>query len=183
MKILYKILYIFIFLNLPAFGLTLDEQSRISNEAKVLCTSLNNYCSVRYFTSNIPQGYTTYDHTINLSTGLTNYLDYNETRAVVLHEVGHVVLNHYQKQDKFLVTWNLNMNELKLFRHSNEYAADEFATRYVLLLNQQNYLPQALTKLTASTKINLSSPTHPSTYDRIKRINLIKTNNYKKLMR
>lgn len=166
-----------------AYGITLDEQIKISNEAKALCTSFNNYCSIRYFESYVPQGYTSYDHSINLSTGLTNYLDYNETRAVVLHEVGHVVLNHYKKQDKFLASWNLNMNELKSFRHSNEFSADEFATRYVLLLNQQNYLPQALTKLTAPSKMNTSTSTHPSTNDRIKQINSIKTNSYKDLLK
>lgn len=165
------------------YGITLDEQIKISNEAKVLCTSLNNYCSVRFFESYVPQGYTSYDHTIHLSTGLTNYLDYNETRAVVLHEVGHVVLNHYKKQDKFLQTWNLNTRELQSFRHSNEYAADEFATKYILLLHQQNYLSQALTKLTAPTKMNLATMTHPSTNDRIKQINSIKINNYKELLK
>ena len=72
---------------------------------------------------------------------------------------------------------------IKSFRHSNEYSADEFATRYVLLLNQQNYLPQALTKLTAPSKMNLSTATHPSTNDRIKQINSIKTNSYKDLLK
>lgn len=164
-------------------AITLDEQIKLSNEAKALCTSLNNYCSIRYFESYVPQGYTTYDHSIHLSTGLTNYLDYNETRAVVLHEIGHIVLKHYEKQDKFLKTWNLNQKELQTFRHRNEYAADEFGIRYVNLLHQQEYMSQALTKLTAPTKMNLATKSHPSTNDRIKQIKSIKLNNYKELLK
>lgn len=165
------------------YGITLDEQIKISNEAKALCTSFNNYCSVRYFESYVPQGYTSYDHSINLSTGLTNYLDYNETRAVVLHEVGHVVLNHYKKQDKFLASWNLDQKELIKFRNSQEFAADEFATRYCLITNTPNNLPQALTRLTAPSKMNTTTVTHPSTNSRIERMKVIEFNYYRNLLK
>lgn len=152
-------------------AITLDEQIKIRQEAQAICYSLHKPCSVSYFESYIPQGYTTYTGDIKLSTGLTNYLNYDETRAVVLHEIGHHVLNHYRKQDKFLLNWNLSQKELQAFRHNNEFEADMFATKYYKIIKQKNYLPQALTKLTAPDKLNLSTTTHPSTNQRIERIN------------
>lgn len=153
-------------------AITLDEQIKIKQEAETLCTNFKDVCSVKFPMSHIPQGYTTYQGDIILTTGLINYLSYDEVRAVVLHEVGHRVLKHYQKQDKFLQKWNLSQKELQIFRHSNEFEADLFATKYYKLLSQKNYLPQALTKLTAPDKMDLSTTTHPSTNSRIERIKI-----------
>ena len=80
-----------------ANAITLDEQIKIKSELELICTSYKTTCNVRYIDSYIPQAYTTYHGNIVLSSGLTNYLSYNEIRAVGLHEVGHRVLNHYQK--------------------------------------------------------------------------------------
>ena len=105
-------------------------------------------------------------------------LSYNEIRAVGLHEVGHRVLNHYQKQDKFLKNWNFDRNELKNFRYNNEFTADLFATLYFKQTKQKNYLPEALLKLTAPDKINISTSSHPSTRIRIEKINQIEKEIY-----
>ena len=160
-----------------ANAITLDEQIKIKSELELICTSYKTTCNVRYTDSYIPQAYTTYHGNIVLSSGLTNYLSYNEIRAVGLHEVGHRVLNHYQKQDKFLKNWNFDRNELKNFRYNNEFTADLFATLYYKQTKQKNYLPEALLKLTAPDKINISTSSHPSTRIRIEKINQIEKGN------
>lgn len=182
MKILYKILYIFILLNLPAFGLTIDEQIKISNEATAICKLYNKPCVVQYSNQNKINGYTTRQGIIVLTSGLTNKLNYNEVRAVALHEVGHNVLDHYKRIDEFMDTWNLSKGTLVKFRHKMEYEADLFATSYFLYNKEYNYLPEALMKI--DPKLT-ASQTHPSTPDRIykmKQINLIKVNNYKRIV-
>lgn len=168
---------------LACSAITLDEQLKIKQEAESICVSLKDSCTVKFPLSYIPQGYTTYQGEIILSTGLTNYLSYEEVRAVALHEVGHRVLKHYKQQDRFLKTWNLDTKKLQSFRHKNEFAADEFATRYCLITNTPNNLPQALTRLTASSKMNMTTITHPSTNSRIERIKVIEFNYYRNLLK
>lgn len=165
------------------YGITLDEQLKIKQEAESICISLKDSCTVKFPISYIPQGYTTYQGEIILSTGLTDYLSYEEVRAVALHEVGHRVLKHYKQQDIFLKTWNLDTKKLQSFRHKNEFAADEFATKYTLITNTSNNLPQALTRLTAPNKMNMTTVTHPSTNSRIERIKVIEFNYYRNLLK
>lgn len=182
-----KIILIFSILilinNNLVYGITLDEQLKIKQEAESICISLKDSCTVKFPISYIPQGYATYKGEIILSTGLTDYLSYEEVRAVALHEVGHRVLKHYKQQDKFLKSWNLDQKELIKFRNSQEFAADEFATRYCLITNTPNNLPQALTRLTAPSKMNASSVTHPSTNSRIEKIKIIEFNYYRNLLK
>ena len=164
-------------------AITIDEQLKIKQEAESICTSLKDSCVVKFPVSYIPQGYTTYQGEIILTSGLTNYLSYEEVRAVTLHEVGHRVLKHYKQQDKFLKYWNLNVKELQSFRHKNEFAADEFATKYFLITGTPNNLPQALTRLTAPTKMNMTTLTHPSTNSRIEKMKVIEFNYYRNLLK
>lgn len=164
-------------------AITLDEQLKIKQEAESICVSLKDSCTVKFPSSYIPQGYTTYQGEIILTTGLTDYLSYKEVRAVALHEVGHRVLKHYKQQDKFLKFWNLDQKELIKFRNSQEFAADEFATRYCLITNTPNSLPQALTRLTAPSKMNTTTVTHPSTNSRIERMKVIEFNYYRNLLK
>lgn len=165
------------------YGITLDEQLKIKQEAESICTSLKDSCIVKFPISYIPQGYTTYQGEIILTTGLTDYLSYEEVRAVALHEVGHRVLKHYKQQDKFLKNWNLDQKELIKFRNSQEFKADEFATNYCLITNTPNNLPQALTRLTAPSKMNTTTITHPSTNSRIEKMKAIEFNYYRNLLK
>lgn len=164
-------------------AITLDEQIKIKQEAETVCRNFKAVCSVKFPMSYIPQGYTTYQGDIILTTGLINYLSYDEVRAVALHEVGHRVLKHYQKQDKFLKSWNLDTNELARFRNKQEFEADEFVTLYNLLINTPNHLPQALTRLTVPSKMNISTSSHPSTNDRIERVKRIEFNYYRNILK
>lgn len=164
-------------------AITIDEQLKIKQEAESICTSLKDSCVVKFPVSYIPQGYTTYQGEIILTTGLTDYLSFEEVRAVALHEVGHRVLKHYKQQDKFLKYWNLDPKELVRFRNTQEFEADEFATRYNLMLGTPNNLPQALTRLTAPSKMNTTTTTHPSTNSRIERMKVIEFNYYRNLLK
>lgn len=154
-------------------AITLNEQIQLKSELELVCQSYKTDCNVRYIDSYIPQAYTTYHGNIVFTTGLTNYLSYQELRAVGMHEVGHRVLKHYQKIDKFLDKWNFDLKVLQEFRNNGEYQADLFATLYFKQINQKNHLPEALIKLTAPDKLNVTTRTHPSTNSRINKIKTI----------
>ena len=160
---------------------TADEDIKLQSELQSICNSYKNPCVINLTLSNEIQGYTTYKGEIILTKGLRRVLTYNEIKAVGLHEIGHHVLQHYKKQDKFIATHiNPSVKELREFRHTNEIQADAYATLYYSLRNEHNYLPEALKKLTASDKLHTETITHPSTY---KRIQIIKEyqSNYERL--
>lgn len=160
---------------------TADEDIKLQSELQSICNSYKNPCIINLTPSNDIQGYTTYKGEIVLTKGLRRVLTYNEVKAVGLHEIGHHVLQHYKKQDKFIATHiNPSVKELREFRHANELQADAYATYYYSLQNEHNYLLEALKKLTASDKLHTETITHPSTY---KRIQIIKEyqSNYERL--
>lgn len=160
---------------------TADEDIKLQSELQSICNSYKNPCVINLTLSNEIQGYTTYKGEIILTKGLRRVLTYNEVKAVGLHEIGHHVLQHYKKQDKFIATHiNPSVKELREFRHANEIQADAYATLYYLLRNEHNYLPEALKKLTASDKLHTETMTHPSTYKRIQIIEEYQ-NNYERL--
>lgn len=147
---------------------TLDEDIKLQSELQVICNYHKNPCKIQLSPSNLTQGYTTYKGEIVLTQGLRTVLTYNEAKAVGLHEIGHHILQHHNRQYIFLTTHtNPTKQELKDFRHKNELQADAFATYYYLLKNEYNYLPEALKKLTSKDKLHQETLTHPSTYRRV----------------
>lgn len=150
----------------PTYSITSIEQLQLKQSTERICNSHNKPCKVQFFQSNRIQGYTARNGTINISSGLSDLLSYNEVEAVIMHELGHHILEHYSKTDYFIDHWDLSQGTLKRFRHKMEIEADLFATSYFILNHKPNYLPSALTKI--SKDINLTSNTHPSSAKRIK---------------
>lgn len=163
---------------LPVNGTTLSEDVEIVTFLQNICNDYEKPCQVKLTNSPRIEGYLEYQGNIILSKGLRNVLTVEEVKAVGLHEIGHYHFHHYQSRDEFLRHWNFNMKELKDFRYRSEIQADLFATAYYLLHKEFNYLPNALSTLTKPELINQSSPTHPSTKDRIDYIKKF-TDNYK----
>lgn len=162
---------------LSCYSMDFSSKNKLKTELESICTVYKNPCRIVYKETNLIQGFTTPKGDIVLTDGLLNLLSYNQVRAVGLHELGHHILQHYKKQDKFLKNWDLDTKKLIKFRYSNEVEADLFATKYALSSNETNYLPSALTTLTNPTAINTNTVTHPSTATRINTINIY-TNYY-----
>lgn len=169
-NIMYLIVFIltiiFIF-TIPVQGASINQDTELINFTDSICSQYKKPCTLKLSKSNLIQGYLAYNGTIIITNGLRSKLSIDETKAVILHEIGHYSLNHYQKRDKFMEHWDFNLQALKEFKHKTEIEADIFATSYYLLHKQFNYLPSALSILTDTDKINLDTSTHPSTKKRI----------------
>lgn len=156
--------------SLPAFSITAQEKRILKTHIEDICNYYNQPCKITYLDTRQIQGYTMQDGEIILTRGLTDRLTYNQTKAVALHELGHHILRHYKRTDIFFKSWNLNQNELKMFRYKLETEADLFATSYYILSKQYNYLPEALIVI-AGKQGDENSSTHPSVQKRISNIN------------
>ena len=177
------LLFILLILSLPVFGITQNEQIKIKSEVEAVCNSFNNPCKVEFINSIIPQAYATYQGKIIITSELFNTLNYEEVRAVALHETGHHVLKHYKQTDKFLKTWDLKQESLIRFRYKNELEADRFVIEYNKLIGHNEYLNQALLHLVSPEKLNIKTNTHPSPQYRIEVINQNIKNNYRNLLK
>ena len=177
------LLIVLIVFSLPVFGITQDDQSKIKSEIESLCKSFNNPCEVQYIDSIIPQAYTTYQGKIIITSELYNTLNFEEVRAVALHETGHHILKHYKQTDEFLKSWNLNQESLIRFRHKNELEADKFVLEYNKLINHDEHLGNALEHLVPANKLNIKTITHPAPQYRIDIINQNIKNRYKDLIK
>lgn len=137
------------------------DKLRIQKELTSVCYHFNKPCFVLMTNSNKVEAYTTYKGVIVLSKGLRDKLTDKELKAVGMHEVGHHVLNHYERQDDYLSTAPTEIDIIAM-RHRHELEADLFATSYFILSNEPNYLPQALRTITAPQHYNTTTATHPS---------------------
>lgn len=71
-----------------------------------------------------------------------------------------------------IVSNNLRVNGLALIRirHIQELEADKYASFYMKRDNVKNYLPEALLMIIKPKYLNYSTPTHPATSLRVKRL-------------
>lgn len=168
-----------VLLAICAMAVATAQGSELSNKQKLenICKQFKRPCTIIYDNSKRIEGYTTIDGRIVLSLGLRQVLTDDEIFAVGLHEVGHHIQRHYDRQYQLLTKHpNISQSELIEFRYTMEYEADRFATFYYLHNDRFNYLPSALRHITAKDKVNLATNTHPSTYDRIERMRQLETN-------
>ena len=152
---------------LKSNAVTLAEFNNISKNVESICKSYNKICDVNYVDKEITRAYSLPTE-IYVYKGLIDILDKDELQAVMLHEVGHIVLNHHSRY--FEYTWNnypLSYNNKKFLNYSQEFEADLFATYYQLNNKKLNYLPNALKKIMPNGYENYETVTHPSYTKRI----------------
>lgn len=137
------------------------EDLVIKKRLQSVCLQMNKPCKVVLSPSMTVQAYTTYDGRIILNKGIRDRLSYYQLLAVGMHEVGHHVLNHYERQDDYLSKVPTETDIIAM-RHRHELEADLFATSYFMMNNKPNYLPSALRMLTHPQKLNTTTTTHPS---------------------
>lgn len=140
---------------------TIQEDIKIRKTVENICKLNNNPCQVEFIPDKKIQAYTTTKGQIVISKGIRNILDYNQLLSVCMHEVGHHLLKHYDRQNEFLKQ-DRTQSEIIAIRHKHEIEADLFSVSYSLYNNQPSYLPSALRTITSPNKLNTTTPTHPS---------------------
>lgn len=148
-------------------AVTLDEFQATSNNIQNVCLNYNRYCKVNFVDKDTYRAFST-SNEIYVYKALINILDKDELFAVLLHEAGHIILNHHKKYFSFM--WNnypITYNNRKILNHSQEFEADLFATYYQLNNKKLNYLPSALKKIMPAGYENYETVTHPSYAKRI----------------
>lgn len=159
-------------LSVKVYGATLTDAIKVQKKLVDICNSYNKSCSVAIIKDTKPRGYTTYNGQIVFTTGLIDKLNKEQLSSVGLHEVGHNVLNHYSKMEKFLTQNEIpKENDIVAMRHAHEHQADLFAVNYLLNNNMSIALPSALETLIGFKNYNKVTPTHPSYTARVKVIN------------
>ena len=152
---------------LASNAVTIEDFNNISKDIENICKSYNKVCNINCIDKESKRAYSLPTE-IYIHKGLIDILDRDELQAVMLHEVGHIVLNHHKRYFSF--NWNnypVSYKSLKTFNHSQEYEADLFATYYQLNNKKLNYLPSALKKIMPAGYENYETITHPSYTKRI----------------
>lgn len=128
-------------------------------------------CQVKILDTKGTRAYATLDDEIFISRGLIERLTPNELRAVIYHEMSHIILEHpltsYNYLAKRLKISQASFNEL---RRGQEFQADELATHLLLIEGRNAELDAALQKIVDRSGWGLSSQTHPSISRRVQHI-------------
>lgn len=171
---------------LVVFATNMPNQKEIVlSEAQGLCRTFLTQCETQVIESDKPFAQTVAGRYIQISSKMGEILTLDEYRSVVYHEVGHVVLRHSQRQANWLIS-SANSGTFSKeawieMRHTHEYEADRFTSYTLLVINKTNKLDSALMKVVPSSLWNITTETHPSINNRIKRINDVKNRGLKQL--
>lgn len=157
------------------FAISTKDFQQIKNEAESLCTLYNTRCTITVVDSDTPGAITKEFGKIEVSTKLLDILNSYQVRAVIYHEVGHVVLKHVDKTIDYFAGCGkfCNPDYIAVFRRQYELQADRFSLYTCMFTNKSCDLEGALLKLTPPERVNKSSSSHPSTAKRILQIRRI----------
>lgn len=176
-KLVLFIIIIILMACLVARGATDKERDKVFKEIELLCKIYNKTCTLQIIDDNHLIARTHAFGNIEVSTSIIRALDKDQLRSVLLHEVGHRVLEHVEKTSQYLYfcqrSNNCDNNYIAEMRRRNEYEADKFATLVVKFTKHKEALSEALLIITPVDDVYKTFPTHPSTADRIYQIDRI----------
>lgn len=157
---------------------TIQERQALYKEGTMLCMEHSTSCTIKEFNSPHGNAMTQYNN-IWVSTQMAERLPVNEIRAIMYHEIGHVVLKHSNSGLAFMDRYYKmgrypTVEEVRKFRHKNEFEADNFASIALRVHNYHNDFDKALMHITTPGEYEYSSNSHPSPKIRIKRIKQLK---------
>ena len=148
------------------------EYEQVFNEATMACKVYRKICTITVVPNNNMFAQTKNDGYIEVSSGLLNRMTQPQVRGVIYHEVGHVVLEHVEKNAEYIYMARYNNNFNKDFyfsmRREHEYQADRFAIYLGLFTFKNADLIGALKVITPVEDYYKEHLSHPSTADRIK---------------
>ena len=159
----------------PTQAMSLVEQVKVIKDTYNTCSKYNVECNVNVYKTPQLIAQSTAENEIKFSTGILNYLDYEQMRSVAYHEIAHLKLEH-SKQTRDLLFNSFKHNKpiprwiLQQHKHNNEYQADWLASYMMLYDGIPNYLDTAIILLTPQVNFYKQSLSHPSAYNRVQRI-------------
>ena len=159
---------------------TMDEFREVAREATRVCATYKNPCIVMAIPHDKMWANTRFGGDIRVSTELIYTMNKAQLRGVIYHEVGHHVLNHIEKLVEFMMEHPTdgvyNREVYNAFRRKHELEADRFAIHLSLFLFNDADLEGALKILTPPEDYYKTHPSHPSTYERVRQMELIRRN-------
>ena len=156
----------------PTQAMTQTEASSLVSEVQRTCREFGGRCTIKVNPDTGLKAYSDNTNTITISQGMLNRLPVNQGRAVLYHEMSHLLLQHPQTWQRVVTSpvFADTVYTTKL-RHSHEYEADAYASFLLYANGYSNDLSQALLNIIPPQVHHVSSWSHPSTLNRIKRIN------------
>lgn len=175
MKFIKLILLIIIILLLSvplADASTEIERDLVFKEGELICRVYKKDCDFVEVEDKGMYAYSTGLDMIFISSKLRETFTKEQLRGVVYHEVGHVVLEHVYKLNKFHGSCGneCNLEVMNNLRRRYEFQADRFAVLVAKYLHIKQDLKGGLIILTPIDKYYTTHPSHPSTADRIRKI-------------
>lgn len=159
---------------------TMDEYREVAREATRVCVAYKNPCMIIAIPHDKMWANTRYGGDIRVSTELIYRMNKEQLRGVIYHELGHHILNHIEKLVEYMMDnpteGGYNKEAYNQFRRKHELEADRFAVYLSLFLFNDADLEGALKMLTPPEDYYKTHPSHPSTYERIRQMELIRRN-------
>ena len=175
MKFLKLILLVIIILLLAvplADACTPLERDLVFKEGELLCKVYNKECTFTELQDKHLLVYTTSMDMIFITSRIRELYTKEQLRGAIYHEVGHVVMEHLMKINavEMQCSNGCNREVINNMNRRFEFQADRFAVLVSKFLRIKIDLKGGLIIITPPGKYNITHPTHPSTADRIKRI-------------
>lgn len=159
---------------LPSYSATLQERDQVINDVMYLCNRYQRNCKL-YVNQDTNIVAVTNFNRITISTGTINAFPKDELRAVLFHELSHLLLNHsarginYRETNARLGT-PLTAEQQSKLRHKFELEADRLAVQLLHQMGSPLVLDDALLRISIGQDRTKDKFSHPSVNKRIKYI-------------
>ena len=164
-----------IMMTAPVQAMSLTDQVKLIKNTYTTCGKYGVKCNVKVIDTKQLIAQSNINNEIKYSTGILDYLSYNQMRSVTYHEIAHLKLKHSEKTRDLLFSSFQHNKRIPRWiyiqhKHNNEYQADWLASYMMLTDNVPNHLDTALLLLTPQQHYYKQSVSHPSTYNRVRMI-------------
>lgn len=173
-----KILLVVIFLHLPVWGASIQERQELYQEGMAVCKHQQTPCIIKEYKSIVGNAETNYNK-ISVMTNIAEPLTKDELRSVLYHEIAHVILQHSNQGIRYEQSFyeqgkRITEQDIKYIRNKLELEADRCASYLLWRYGKPNLLDIALKKIDNPDYFYQDSVSHPSTYERLIRIQAYK---------
>lgn len=158
----------------PTYSATIQERDQVINDVMYICNYYKRDCQL-YINRDTNIVAVTNFNKITISQGTVNTFPKDELRAVLFHELSHLLLNHsarginYRETNARLGT-PLSTEQQSRLRHKFELEADRLAVQLLAELNKPLVLDDALLRISIGQDRAKDRFSHPSINKRIKYI-------------
>lgn len=158
----------------PTYSATIQERDQVIGDVMYVCNHYQRDCRL-YINQNTNIVAVTNFNKITISQGTVNTFPKNELRAILFHELSHLLLNHSAKGINYRETnaklgTPLNAEQQSNLRHKFELEADRLAVQLLAELNKPLVLDDALLRISVGQDRTKDNFSHPSINKRIKYI-------------